>query len=79
MVLLDRALTANSMMSEWYADRLATLGGATELHNRLRAFFAAKRAGDGTSAAPCDLTGTAAAAPLSDAERAREARLQRFA
>ena len=79
LVLLDRALTANSMMSEWYADRLATLGGATELHNRLRAFFAAKRAGDGTSAAPCDLTGSAAAVPLSDAERAREARLQRFA
>ncbi|KAH8052641.1 ATP-dependent DNA helicase [Aureococcus anophagefferens] len=79
LVLLDRALTANSMMSEWYADRLATLGGATELHNRLRAFFAAKNAGDGTRAAPCDLTGTAAAVPPSDAERAREARLQRFA
>ncbi|KAH8060486.1 ATP-dependent DNA helicase [Aureococcus anophagefferens] len=53
----------------------ATLGGATELHNRLRAFFAAKNARDGTSAAPCDLTGARGAPPRT---RAREARL-RFA
>ena len=38
-----------------YADRLATLGGATELHNRLCAFFAANNALDGTSPLPCDL------------------------
>ena len=48
LVLLDRALSRHSMMSDWYADRLTTLPGATDLHNRLRAFFAAR--------APVDLT-----------------------
>jgi len=43
LVLLDAALRPHrELMSEWYAARLVTLPGATELHRRLRAFFEAK-------------------------------------
>lgn len=42
LVLLDKALAKHPLMSEWYANRLQTLPGATLLHRRLHSFFYAR-------------------------------------
>ena len=43
LVLMDRNLHRHSMMSEWFANRLVAASGSGECHDRLCAFFAARR------------------------------------
>lgn len=52
LILLDRALAKHPLMSEWFANRLQTLPGATLLHRRLNSFFNARPSASECASAP---------------------------